>query len=110
MPKQRDNKPRGPWKQGVQVNLSINQQRGKQGWSLSGKWGDGSEEEGMRGCRRSCRALKNTVRTLALTPVPGVGNGNPLQYPCLENPMDRGAWRATVHGVTKTVRHNLVTK
>ena len=29
------------------------------------------------------------------------GNGNPLQYPCLGNPMDRGAWRATVHGVTK---------
>ena len=27
------------------------------------------------------------------------GNGNPLQYPCLENPMDRGAWKATVHGV-----------
>ena len=29
----------------------------------------------------------------------GEGNGNPLQYSCLENPMDRGAWRATVHGV-----------
>ena len=32
---------------------------------------------------------------------PGVGNGNPLQYPCLENSIDRGAWWATVHGVTK---------
>jgi len=32
---------------------------------------------------------------------PGGGNGNPLQYSCLENPMDRGAWWATVHGVTK---------
>ena len=31
----------------------------------------------------------------------GGGNGNPLQYSCLENPMDRGAWRATVHLVTK---------
>ena len=31
----------------------------------------------------------------------GEGNGNPLQYPCLENPMDRGAWQATVHGVAK---------
>ena len=30
---------------------------------------------------------------------PGGGNGNPLQYSCLENPMDRGAWQATVHGV-----------
>ena len=32
---------------------------------------------------------------------PGVGNGNPLQYSCLENPMDRGAWWATVHRVAK---------
>ena len=31
----------------------------------------------------------------------GEENGNPLQYSCLENPMDRGAWWATVHGVTK---------
>ena len=31
---------------------------------------------------------------------PGGGNGNPLQYSCLENPMDRGAWWATVHEVT----------
>ena len=32
---------------------------------------------------------------------PGEGNGHPLQYSCLENPMDRGAWQATVHEVTK---------
>ena len=32
---------------------------------------------------------------------PGEGNGNPVQYSCLENPMDRGAWWPTVHGVTK---------
>ena len=32
---------------------------------------------------------------------PGEGNGNPLQYSCLENPMDRGPWRATVYGVAK---------
>ena len=32
---------------------------------------------------------------------PGEGNGYPLQYSCLENPIDRGAWQATVHGVTK---------
>ena len=36
---------------------------------------------------------------------PGGGHGNPLQYPCLENPMDRGAQRATVQGVTG-VRHD----
>ena len=33
---------------------------------------------------------------------PGEGNGNPLQYSCLENSMDRGVWQATVHGVTKS--------
>ena len=33
---------------------------------------------------------------------PGEGNGNPLLYSCLENPMDRGAWWATVHGVAKS--------
>ena len=32
----------------------------------------------------------------------GEGTGNPLQYPCLENPLDRGAWWATIHGVTKS--------
>ena len=32
---------------------------------------------------------------------PGEGNGNPLQYSCLGNPMDRGTWKATVHGVPK---------
>ena len=33
---------------------------------------------------------------------PGEGNGNPLQYSCLENPTDRGAWWATAHGVAKS--------
>ena len=39
---------------------------------------------------------------LVLIEVTGEGNGNPLQYSCLENPMDRGAWRATAHGVAKS--------
>ena len=38
---------------------------------------------------------------LGLGRSPGGGNGSPLQYSCLENSMDRGAWRATVHRVTK---------
>jgi len=33
---------------------------------------------------------------------PGEGDGNPLQYSCLGNPLDRGTWGATVHGVTKS--------
>ena len=40
---------------------------------------------------------------------PGEGNGHSLQYSCLENSMDRGAWQATAHGVTR-VGHDLVTK
>ena len=46
---------------------------------------------------------------LGLGRSPGEGNGNPLQYSCLENPMDKGAWQATVHGVAR-VGHDLVTK
>ena len=49
--------------------------------------------------------------------IPGLGRSsgegchyNPLQYSCLGNPMNRGSWWATVHGVTKRVGHNLATK
>ena len=46
------------------------------------------------------------VRDASLTPgwgrSPGEGNGNPLQSSCLEKPMDREAWQATVHGVTQS--------
>ena len=63
---------------------------------------------------KSLPAMQETwVRFLASIPgsgrSPGEGNGNTLQYSCLENPMDRGAWWATVHGVAR-VRHDLVTK
>ena len=44
-----------------------------------------------------------------MTQSPGEGNGSPIQYSRLENPMDRGAWQATVRGVA-SVRHDLVTK
>ena len=49
------------------------------------------------------------ARDQGLTPglgrSPGEGNGNPLQYSCMRNPMDRGAWRTTVHEVAR-VRHD----
>ena len=44
----------------------------------------------------------DTVLTPGSGRSPGEGNSNRLQYSCLENPMDRGAWRATVHGVAKS--------
>ena len=42
------------------------------------------------------------VQSLGREDFPGEGNGNPLQYTCLGNPMDRGAWQAIVHGVAKS--------
>ena len=46
------------------------------------------------------------IRDMGLIPgsgrLPGGGHGNPLQDSCLENPLDRGAWQATVHGVAKS--------
>jgi len=52
------------------------------------------------------KASACNVGDLGLIPglgrAPGEGNGNPLQYSCLENPMDGGAWWATVHGVAKS--------
>ena len=48
-------------------------------------------------------AMRETqLRSLGSGRSPGEGNGNPLQYSCLENSMDGGAWWATVHGVTKS--------
>ena len=63
---------------------------------LPGDFADGSDG----------KASVYNVGDLGLIPwwgrSPGEGNGNPLQYSCLENPMDGGAWCATVHGVTKS--------
>ena len=51
--------------------------------------------------------VKNLPANAGLIPgsgrSPGEGNGNPLEYSCLENPMDRGAWLATVHVVAKVL-------
>ena len=48
------------------------------------------------------RVGHNWVTELNWSILSGEGNGNPLQYSCLENPIDRGAWQATIHGVTKS--------
>ena len=49
--------------------------------------------------------IREAVSIPGLGRSPGGGCGNPLQYSCLENPMDRGAWRAAVHWVAES-RHN----
>ena len=63
----------------------------------------GKESAGECRRRKRCRSIPGPGRS------PGEGNVNPLQYSCLENPMDRGDWQATVHEVAR-VRHNLATK
>ena len=60
-------------------------------WGLP-KWLSGKELTHQ--CRRHKRPWVGKI--------PGVGNGNPLQYSCQENSPDRGAWWVTVHGVTKS--------
>ena len=63
---------------------------------------------GQNGLPRWLSSTESTCHTgnLALTPglggPPGEGNGNPLQYSGLQNPIDRGAWRAAVHGVAES--------
>ena len=52
---------------------------------LSANTGDTGDADSIPGLRRS----------------PGLGNGYPLQYSCLDNSMERGAWEATIHGVAK---------
>ena len=67
-------------------------------WSKQGlpRWRRGKESA----CQ--CRKQKNLGFDPWVGRYPGRGNGNSLQYSCLGNPMDRGAWWATVHGVTKS--------
>ena len=63
----------------------------KQYWFSGGS--DGKESACNAGDHSSISGLGRS---------PGEGNGNPFQYSCLEDPMDGGAWQATVHGVTKS--------
>ena len=56
---------------------------------------------GSSGSKESACNTEDLGLILGLGRAPGVGNGNPLQYFCLENPMDRKAWQATVHRVAK---------
>ena len=55
---------------------------------------------GSDGKESACNA-RDLASIPGLGRSPGEGNGYPLQYSCLDNPMDRGAWQVTVHGVTK---------
>ena len=82
----------------------------REGWGVEKDW-----QFEISSCKLASQvvlAVKNLpanagdIRDSGLIPgsgrSPGGGHGNPLQYSCLETPMDRGAWRAIVHGVTKS--------
>ena len=63
---------------------------------------DGSNIPGGSDSKESACNVGDLGSIPGLGRSPGEGNGNPLQYSCLENPVDRGAWWATVHKVTKS--------
>ena len=57
---------------------------------------------GVKTTHTNAKDIRDSGLIPGLGRFPQGGRGNPLQYSCLENPMDRGAWRATVHGVVKS--------
>ena len=69
-------------------------------------WTDLSHIQGLPGWLSVIQKRPAKAGVIGLIPEsersPGEGTGNPLQYSCLGNPMDRGTWWATVHGVTKS--------
>ena len=79
------------------MGMGLPNYDGYLGWGLP-QWLSGEES--------TCNAGDTS---LVPERTPGEGDGNPPHYSCLGNPMDRGAWQATAHGVAR-VRHHLVTK
>ena len=101
-----------PWGQPTPVFLpgKSHGQRNLAGYSPWGRKESEKTELNFTFLKRPYRAVQESAcnagdpgEILGSGRSPGEGNGNPLQYSCLENPMDRGIWQATVHvGVTKS--------
>ena len=72
---------------------------------LRGLWGAGGERLSWIKVNNLPASAGDAGLIPGLGRSPGEGNGNPLQYSCLENPMDRGDWWVTVHGVTESDRN-----
>ena len=95
---------KGHWQKGYDVSLHF--------WIWAMFWSSWLVMRGQLGASQVALVVKNLpanagdIRGPALIPrlgrSPGEGDGTPLQYSCLENPVDRGAWWATVHGVTQS--------
>ena len=90
-------KPGGKGKLGTKENRLIQRMTGEHTEAEPGpRWYSGKESASNAGDVGDVGSIPVSGRS------PGRGNGTPLQDSCLENPMDRGAWWATVHGVTKS--------
>ena len=77
----------------------LERNRGSKIWDWAdygNKWLSGKESACSEGDTGEAGSIPGSGRC------PGEGNGSPLQYSCLKNPMDGGAWRATVHGVPES--------
>ena len=84
------------------IHISLFWRLGSENWAqYQGKW---ASQVAL--VAKKLPASAGDIRDLSLIPgsgsSSGEGNGNPLQYSCLENTMDRGAWWAAVHGVTQS--------
>ena len=86
--------PKGRLKLTMTVNNAISWRLYKQAMTIHGLPGQ------LRGNKSICQCRRCGFNSW-VGKIPGIGNGNLLQYSYLGNPMDRGAWRATVHGVEK---------
>ena len=90
------------WMEEPGVLQSMGSQRVRHDWVIELNWSfSESFPGGLDGKASACNAGDPGLIP-GLGRSPGEGNGNPLQYSCLENSMDRGAWWATVHGVSKS--------
>ena len=96
----RQEKQRMSWELGESTALLILMGRDRDSWRCLGLIGSALRTSQV------AQWIKNLPADVASIPgsgrSPGGGHGNPLQYSCLENPTDRGAWLAVVHGVTKS--------
>ena len=79
------------------INENLTQILGTKKKRKKGSLGGPSDKEPACQCRR----VRDAGSILGSGRSPGGGHGNPPQYSCLKNPMDRGAWRATIHWVAK---------
>ena len=86
----------------VQQLRLYSQCRGPRFDPWSGNWGSSQVVLVVKNPPENARLQRRVFKIHGSGRSPKGGHGNPLQYSCLENPMDRGAWRATVHGVSES--------